>query len=253
VVLLYIDVDGDKALISSDAELEDALNQYVSAGSVKIMAKPIIETETASAPPCRGNEAPTESATQTTTSSPNTSTGGSPRRSTPNVQVHLAGLVESLVTVLATSVIAMSGQIQNVSNNMAAKNRSAAARRAITAGPAATGTSTSPVTPSPPVTQCHTSAGAQTLPPVAAEAPVAAQESVSRPFIHGRHTCDNCMTTPIVGARHHAVDLPDYDLCQTCKDNYQGPDIRFEEVELGKYSNTTHMNKVNCWLVDLTA
>jgi hypothetical protein len=221
VVLLYIDIDGDKALISSDAELEDAMNQYVSAGSVKIMAKPI-ETAT----PVRVNEAPTESATQTT-GLPNTRGA---RRSTPNVQVHLAGLVESLVTVLATSVIALSGQIQNVSNNVAAANRST---RSITASPVTTGTS--PSTPSPaatsrPPTQCNTSAG-QPSPPVAATAP-AAQES--RPFIHGRHTCDNCLTTPIVGGRYHAIDLPDFDLCQTCKDNYQGPETRFEEVELSK-------------------
>jgi hypothetical protein len=62
------------------------------------------------ATPDRRNGAPTESATQTTISVPNASTGGGP----PNAQVHLAGLVESLVTVLATSVIALSGQIQNV-------------------------------------------------------------------------------------------------------------------------------------------
>jgi hypothetical protein len=225
VVLLYIDVDGDKALISSDAELEDAMNQYVSAGSVKIMAKPI-----AAVTPSRVNGAPTESTTQTT-GSPNTR---STRHSTPNLQANLTGLVESLVTVLATSVIALSGQIQNVSNNVAAANRSASAARSITASPVAT--STSPVTPSPaattshPVTQRSTSAGPPS-PPVAATAPVAQE---SRPFIHGRHTCDNCLTTPIVGRRYHAIDLPDFDLCQTCKDNYQGPETRFEEVELGK-------------------
>jgi hypothetical protein len=229
VILLYIDVDGDKALISSDAELEDALNQYVSAGSVKILAKTI-----ATAAPSRVNGAPTESTTQTT-GSPNTRGA---RHSPPKLQVHLTGLVESLVTVLATSVIALSGQIQNVSNNVAAANRSASAARAITASPVATSTSpvtpsptaTSPAATSPPVTQCNTSAG-QPSPPVAATAP-AAQES--RLFIHGRHTCDNCLTTPIVGGRYHAIDLPDFDLCQTCKDNYQGPETRFEEVILGK-------------------
>lgn len=228
VVMLYIDIDGDKALLSSDAELEDALNQYASAGSVKIMVKTIATTATTAAPG-RANGAPTESATQTT-GSPN---ARSPRRSAPNLQLHLAGLAESLVTVLATSVIALSGQIQNVSNNVAAANRSAGATRSITASPVAYGTS--PVTPSlaatsHPVAQGSTPAG-QPSPPVSTAAP-AAQES--RPFIHGRHTCDNCLTTPIVGRRYHAIDLPDFDLCQTCKDNYQGPDTRFEAVELGK-------------------
>jgi hypothetical protein len=41
IVLLYEDNDGDKTLVSSDAELEDAVNQYVSSGSVKIFAKPV--------------------------------------------------------------------------------------------------------------------------------------------------------------------------------------------------------------------
>lgn len=35
-------------------------------------------------------------------------------------------------------------------------------------------------------------------------------------FIHGRHTCDGCLVTPIVGFRYHATNLPDYDLCQHC-------------------------------------
>jgi hypothetical protein len=241
VILLYIDVDGDRALISSDAELEDALNQYASAGSVKILAKTIATaTATATTTPSRVNAAPTESTTQTT-GSPNTR---GTRHSTPNLQVHLTGLVESLVTVLATSVIALSGQIQNVSNNVAAANRSAGAARAITASPVPASTSpvtpspvaTSPAATSPPVTQRNTSTTGPPSPlpspPVAATAPAAAQKS--RPFIHGRHTCDNCLTTPIVGGRYHAIDLPDFDLCQTCKDNYQGPETRFEEVELGK-------------------
>ena len=53
------------------------------------------------------------------------------------------------------------------------------------------------------------------------------------PFIHGRHTCDQCLTTPIVGTRYHALNLPDYDLCAICYGNYQGSDIVFEEALLG--------------------
>jgi hypothetical protein len=153
VVLLYIDVDGDKALISSDAELEDAMNQYVSAGSIKIMAKPI-----ATATPSRVNGAPTESTTQTAGSS---NTRGT-RRSTPNLQVHLTGLVESLVTVLATSVIAFSGQIQSVTNNVAAANRSASAARAITGNPTSLqykSRHSKPCRYEPPITQRNSSAG----------------------------------------------------------------------------------------------
>lgn len=59
-------------------------------------------------------------------------------------------------------------------------------------------------------------------------------EEEPRPFIHGRHTCDSCLTTPIVGKRCHAKNLPDYDLCQNCFENYKGTEIVFEFVELGK-------------------
>lgn len=57
--------------------------------------------------------------------------------------------------------------------------------------------------------------------------------SVLPPFIHGRHTCDQCLTTPIVGTRYHALNLPDYDLCAICFGNYKGSEIVFEEAQLG--------------------
>jgi hypothetical protein len=41
MVLLYTDIDGDKAILSSDADLADAINQFVSSGSIKIFVKPI--------------------------------------------------------------------------------------------------------------------------------------------------------------------------------------------------------------------
>lgn len=53
-----------------------------------------------------------------------------------------------------------------------------------------------------------------------------------KPFIHGRHTCDGCLTTPIIGKRYHATNLPDYDLCQKCFSNYKGSEIKYEPVEL---------------------
>lgn len=63
--------------------------------------------------------------------------------------------------------------------------------------------------------------------------PVKKKEPVeTKPFIHGRHTCDGCLTTPIVGKRYHATNLPDYDLCQKCFGNYKGSEIKYEPVEL---------------------
>lgn len=52
-----------------------------------------------------------------------------------------------------------------------------------------------------------------------------ASDSLERDFIHGRHTCDGCLTTPIIGPRYHAENKTDYDLCQSCYTNYQGDTI----------------------------
>jgi len=52
-------------------------------------------------------------------------------------------------------------------------------------------------------------------------------------FIHGRHTCDKCLVTPIIGIRYHALNLPDHDLCAKCVPTHSGEDIIFEPTELG--------------------
>jgi len=58
------------------------------------------------------------------------------------------------------------------------------------------------------------------------------KDASKQPFIHGRHTCDGCLATPIVGKRYRAKNIPDWDLCQFCFDNYLGDDINFEAVTL---------------------
>jgi hypothetical protein len=32
-------------------------------------------------------------------------------------------------------------------------------------------------------------------------------EEATRPFIHGRHTCDSCLSTPIIGTRYHSTNV----------------------------------------------
>ena len=56
-------------------------------------------------------------------------------------------------------------------------------------------------------------------------------------FIHGRHTCDGCLTTPIFGLRYHAMNVPDYDLCSKCHGNYAGTDIEFKPLQLDRDSH----------------
>jgi len=58
------------------------------------------------------------------------------------------------------------------------------------------------------------------------------EPGVGKPFIHGRHTCDGCLTTPIIGKRYHSTNLTDYDLCQKCFNNYKGDEMKYEPVEL---------------------
>lgn len=53
-------------------------------------------------------------------------------------------------------------------------------------------------------------------------------------FIHGRHTCDGCFTTPVIGYRFHATNMPDYDLCFKCYKNYKGRDVVFQPEELDR-------------------
>jgi len=53
-------------------------------------------------------------------------------------------------------------------------------------------------------------------------------------FIHGRHTCDGCLSTPILGFRYHAVNLPDYDLCANCHKKYVGSEIKFKPMQLDR-------------------
>jgi hypothetical protein len=59
-----------------------------------------------------------------------------------------------------------------------------------------------------------------------------------REFVHARHTCDGCGRAPIIGLRYHALNIPDYDYCETCMANYHGAEVTFQLEQLGKcYTN----------------
>lgn len=47
-------------------------------------------------------------------------------------------------------------------------------------------------------------------------------------FVHARHTCDGCSKSPIIGTRYHATKIPDFDLCATCYEKYEGEDLDFK-------------------------
>lgn len=119
----------------------------------------------------------------------------------------LQHVVDSIVGVLGPAIVSVRHASEGVARGVAAELSSAQQPPSSTAA-----SSTSTTAPTPPPKPAP----------------------VDRPFIHGRHTCDGCLTTPIVGERYHATNLPDYDLCARCKGNYQGNEITFEVAELGE-------------------
>ena len=46
-------------------------------------------------------------------------------------------------------------------------------------------------------------------------------------FIHARHTCNGCSTTPIIGTRYHSKKVPDVDICSSCFTEYEGDKLDF--------------------------
>jgi hypothetical protein len=73
-------------------------------------------------------------------------------------------------------------------------------------------------------------AESSTVTTASATAAQANNTTTPAPFIHGRQTCDECRTTPIIGTRYAATNLPDYDLCSRCKNNYKGSEIIFQAI-----------------------
>eukprot|EP00519_Triparma_laevis_P014129 CAMPEP_0182494320 /NCGR_PEP_ID=MMETSP1321-20130603/3196_1 /TAXON_ID=91990 /ORGANISM="Bolidomonas sp., Strain RCC1657" /LENGTH=213 /DNA_ID=CAMNT_0024697367 /DNA_START=239 /DNA_END=882 /DNA_ORIENTATION=- len=56
----------------------------------------------------------------------------------------------------------------------------------------------------------------QSKTPSRTSAPTPPAPAATAPPVHHRFTCDGCSTSPIIGSRYHCLDLPDYDLCQSC-------------------------------------
>jgi len=84
----------------------------------------------------------------------------------------------------------------------------------------------------PPVEGASDVLEASTIAAISLEEKTEEKKDPKDGFIHGRHTCDSCLVTPIVGKRYHATNLPDHDLCEKCIHNYKGDEIKFQVVEL---------------------
>ena len=56
-----------------------------------------------------------------------------------------------------------------------------------------------------------------------------------RTFIHGRHTCDGCKASPILGIRYHATNISNFDLCDNCIEKFDKSGIKFLPEQLGMF------------------
>ena len=200
VFFTYRDLENDLCYILSDEDLRCALPLFPASlrvfARVKVPRRAEDSVSSLPSPP-----SPTLSSNKSSTST-QTSNG----RSISDIPVHK--VVESLVGVLTTATLALQSHVKvNSSASPTHDGTTATASSAERSAPKGTCAKSKDI-PSGPTDKL--------------------------PFIHGRHTCDGCLTTPILGKRFHAVNLEDYDLCATCHDNYKGNEISFEETQLGK-------------------
>jgi hypothetical protein len=267
VSLNYLDVDQDTITISSSEELVDAIEQFSGKKVLRIDTEVKPKTTSGGTPKTSPRETSTASTStpavqHTTTPRASQTDGGT---SPPSQDLPIATILNSFVGVLATAVVALQEGL-SAPAGASAKKASKAAHAAVDKASIAVGKASDAVsaaaskasTTASKASAAAASAAASAtedaskatdnsasmpdLKPASKDQAAGSQESTEteeeeeepRPFIHGRHTCDSCLTTPIVGKRCHAKNLPDYDLCQNCFENYNGTEIAFEFVELGK-------------------
>jgi pyruvate/2-oxoglutarate dehydrogenase complex dihydrolipoamide acyltransferase (E2) component len=210
ITLVYVDPVGDKIYIGSDLDLMNAVIPHrcdmdetycppdSTTPAAKFLAKvrPISTAENSPAPPSAASVA---AGTQTAPAPP--------VRPPPSVE----DVIEAVMGIVGPAVRLSVQAVERAASQVAEAHAAAAA-----------------VTASKPSRRTIPD-NAKASPPTAAA--TATPES-GRPFIHMSHTCDECLTCPIVGERYHCMDKDDYDLCQSCYSKYDWP-LRFQPVKLG--------------------
>jgi hypothetical protein len=258
VSLTYKDMDGDYMIIHNPEDLTAALKEYAEAGKIKIIAR---VQDKPSAPNTASSSPSVHTSTQTTHTTKDHET-----LNVTDAVEHVVGAIASATIMAANQVTRSLRDIKRAERKIIQPIRVATVMRG-SCKPNAfkKATKAPPVDPKEEKVQEKVSSDEVTPQPVdevkvsspsvdaeseknttedeeSEKKPVAKlEEDCAIPetagdeplFIHGRHTCDGCLSTPIVGKRFHAV--PDYDLCETCFKNYSG-DRDFVEVELGTLS-----------------
>jgi hypothetical protein len=242
VSLTYFDVDEDTVTIASTDELVDAIEQFSGKKVLRISTevKPKTKHGSSKSPP-QPTAAPDEHVDRKTA------------RSELGLHPQVQTVLESFVGILATAITSLqeglatpdapAGQAESPASTTPkkapstdndegeVKSKAAPPRDVREMLNRSSQTAEAPPTRAEEVTP---TLAEEATPTLAEEAKQAEKKQATRPFIHGRHTCDSCLTTPIIGKRYNAHNLPDYDLCENCYKNYQGDEVKFEVVELGK-------------------
>lgn len=242
VSLTYYDTDGDQMIIHTPEDLTAALQEYMDAGKIKIFAQ--VQEKS----PDDDSNNPVHTSTQTTNSTDHETL------SVTDAVEHVVGAIASATIMAANQVTRSLGEIKRAERRiikpirvMTARRRSCRAKTTYKEARSADLSETSKDVPAGETKASQEEENVKstrTFVNVDSKAE-AVQEDDKKPapkceenktssvplFIHGRHTCDGCLNTPIVGKRFHAK--PDYDLCEGCFKNYSG-DRGFEQVELGK-------------------
>lgn len=213
--LTFKDEDGDSCLLLNDSDIKMAVTE--SDKPMKVFAD-VLELSAVSAnPPCCTSvppEAPAQTRTvESESSTPRASSTGSTSSNNSHPPV-LHQAVESIVGVLANAVVGL--------------------QQASMPDDTANSTNTARSGGAPTTVSLKSNETPEAEKEEETEETLVQEEEEERAFIHGRHTCDACLTTPIVGKRFHAVNMQDYDLCQGCYLNYSGTEITFEEAELDR-------------------
>ena len=146
----------------------------------------------------------------------------SPEQSVKNVEKQISGMVDTVVTAFAKAVINLEESLdeipKKVNNVKRDKVSQATKERSVESNDGGLEQN-----------------GVEKVVESSKEKEREGAASGNRQFIHGRHTCDSCLVSPIVGTRYRATNRADYDLCQRCFTNYQGEEIKFKQTQDGTY------------------
>ena len=162
----------------------------------------------------------------------------SPDASADSFEKQISGMVDAVVTAVAQAVVNFEEGLDGIPKRINEKREASAAVKRF-------------VPPSCADDKMKNVDGKTAMPSskIAGEQEDRPAEN-SLPFIHGRHTCDSCLISPIIGTRYHAVNRVDYDLCARCYTNYQGEDIKFEPTEDGKYPIGRYVSTISSSVSD---